>query len=505
MTKCFFAVVVAVLLMGQASYAQNDGDPVSIGTYRKLHSNILDEDRLLLVNLPRGYDETELHYPVLYVLYGGQVQGYFAETVHLVDRLCEAGRIPDLIIVGVKNVDRYRDCLPVNRQGEPGGADKFLDFFTEELIPFMDKSYRTKDFRLLLGPQAGASFCVYTLMNKPDLFKVNILTNPFWNRSVREFLLAEAGNFFDQASSLKSFLYITANTSDDNEETMAYLEKFAAIAVKGKKKNITLILNPLAVKEEDIIPSPGLKKGLEAFFHEFTPPGDLEIGGLADLKAYYQQLSKKYGYDVDIPEFSALRQGDILDRRRQTEAARKMYEYVEKIYPHNLNSYFRLAELHRRQGAYDLAIRYYKQFLQRRHESLIASRLNSLEKYISESAAYAVEKAINSSGIDAGVKKFNELRNDNPSQLYFSENEFNALGYGFMGRGMPEAAVEVFKMNVRMHPESANVYDSLGEAYAVQNNRDLAIENYRKSLSLNPDNKHAEEMINKLEEDHNEP
>ena len=163
--------------------AQEDGDPISIGTYRILQSKILNEDRTLLVNLPQGYDETTNSYLVLYILYGGQPQGYFAEAVHIVDRLNEASRIPDMIIVGVKNTDRYRDCLPINRNGEPGGADNFLKFFIEELIPFVDKSYRTKDFRILLGPQAGAAFSVYALMENPELFRVNIVTNPFWIRA----------------------------------------------------------------------------------------------------------------------------------------------------------------------------------------------------------------------------------------------------------------------------------------------------------------------------------
>ncbi len=108
----------------------------------------MNEDRILLINLPNGYHETTNSYPVLYILYGGQVEGYFAEAVHIVARLNEASRIPDMIIIGVKNVDRYRDCLPINRNGEPGGADNFLKFFTEELIPFVDQSYRTKDFRM---------------------------------------------------------------------------------------------------------------------------------------------------------------------------------------------------------------------------------------------------------------------------------------------------------------------------------------------------------------------
>ena len=129
--------------------AQENDDPVSIGTYKKLYSKILNEERTLLVNLPRGYNETTISYPVLYILYGGQVEGYFAEAVHIVDRLSVGSVIPDMIIIGIKNVDRYRDCLPINRNGEAGGADKFFKFFKEELIPYVNKSYRTKDFKIL--------------------------------------------------------------------------------------------------------------------------------------------------------------------------------------------------------------------------------------------------------------------------------------------------------------------------------------------------------------------
>ena len=177
--KIIFTLITLVLFV-MPTLAQEDGDPVSIGTYRNLHSKILNEDRTLLVNLPRGYDETTIRYPVLYILYGGQVEGYFAETVHIVDRLSVGSEIPDMIIVGVKNTDRYRDNLPINRNGEPGGAENFLKFFTEELIPFTDQSYRTKNFRILLGPQAGATFSVYALIEESGLFKVNIITNPFW-------------------------------------------------------------------------------------------------------------------------------------------------------------------------------------------------------------------------------------------------------------------------------------------------------------------------------------
>ena len=63
--------------------AQQDNDDITIGTYRILHSKILNEDCTLLISLPRGYEGSELNYPVVYLLYGDQVKGYFAEAVHI--------------------------------------------------------------------------------------------------------------------------------------------------------------------------------------------------------------------------------------------------------------------------------------------------------------------------------------------------------------------------------------------------------------------------------------
>ncbi|MBN1163467.1 MAG: tetratricopeptide repeat protein [Candidatus Krumholzibacteriota bacterium] len=119
--------------------------------------------------------------------------------------------------------------------------------------------------------------------------------------------------------------------------------------------------------------------------------------------------------------------------------------------------------------------------------------------YFAESAACAVEKTMIDSGTDAGIAKYREIRADAQNRLYFDENEFNYCGYNLMGRGMIDAAIEVFKMNVEMYPQSANAHDSLAEAYLVLNNNKLALKHYRKSLVLNPDNTHTKEMLEKLE------
>jgi len=61
-------------------------------------------------------------------------------------------------------------------------------------------------------------------------------------------------------------------------------------------------------------------------------------------------------------------------------------------------------------------------------------------------------------------------------------------------------AIEVFKLNVKLHPDSWNVYDSLGEAYAADGNKKDAIANYEKSIQLNPNSQAGKEVLAKLKQ-----
>ena len=68
----------------------------------------------------------------------------------------------------------------------------------------------------------------------------------------------------------------------------------------------------------------------------------------------------------------------------------------------------------------------------------------------------------------------------------YIEDNLNATGYRLLSAKKIKDAIEVFKVNVKLFPHSWNVYDSLGEAYADNDNTDDAIKNYEMSVKINP-------------------
>lgn len=80
-----------------------------------------------------------------------------------------------------------------------------------------------------------------------------------------------------------------------------------------------------------------------------------------------------------------------------------------------------------------------------------------------------------------------------------AENTLNQIGYNMLDDGKVAQAIKIFRLNAREYPNSANTYDSLGEALLEANNLDESLQNYKKVLELDPDNKNALEMIEKIQ------
>lgn len=117
---------------------------------------------------------------------------------------------------------------------------------------------------------------------------------------------------------------------------------------------------------------------------------------------------------------------------------------------------------------------------------------------VKHSVAGALLNIILEKDVNSAIRQYYYLKNNHQDKYDFGENELNNLGYILLETGKITEAIEIFKLNVEVYPESANVYDSLGEAYMKNGDSELAIKNYKKSLELDPGNQNAIKMLKKL-------
>src|SRR5215475_5708528 len=109
-------------------------------------------------------------------------------------------------------------------------------------------------------------------------------------------------------------------------------------------------------------------------------------------------------------------------------------------------------------------------------------------------------KNIVAKGVVAALGEYRQWRQGRAPGEVVSEERMNGIGYDLLRSKRVNEAIEVFKQNVSDYPQSANAYDSLGEAYMVNGDRDLAIKNYERSVELAPNNTNGIEALKKLRE-----
>jgi enterochelin esterase-like enzyme len=131
----------------------------------RVHSNLLNEDRVVHVSLPANYALARQRYNVIYLL-DGQVRPFFDLTVASAeyDVVGDAHDVatPPQIVVGVDQRDRGEDLAR--------NQELFTRFLVEELVPFVDHTYRTTGYRTLIGHSLGGRFALMTFCRAPGVF-----------------------------------------------------------------------------------------------------------------------------------------------------------------------------------------------------------------------------------------------------------------------------------------------------------------------------------------------
>lgn len=188
---CLFAVCLgAPILTARAQTASGESQPLAIGETFTLDSKLMGETRRINVYLPAGYRErADAKVPVLYMLDGGIAED-FLHVAGLMQVSIANGTMRPFMLVGIENTQRRRDMtgpteVASDRRIAPvvGGAATFRAFIRDELMPEIDRRYRTSGETAIIGESAAGLFVMDTLVLAPEMFDAYIAIDPmlWWN------------------------------------------------------------------------------------------------------------------------------------------------------------------------------------------------------------------------------------------------------------------------------------------------------------------------------------
>ena len=352
--------ILTVMLFLLALTAAAFGQDSAPGNHINIKSEILGEDRVVLVRTPPGYERNGQRYPVLYMTDGA---AQLAHTVSTIEFLSRNGRMPELIVVAITNTDRTRDLTPTNASmwrpdgGEAklptsGGADKFLKFIETELIPKIEKDYRTQPYRVFAGHSFGGLFAIHAFLAHPEAFNAYIAVSPTMNWD-NHLLSRKAEEFFKDRKELNRTLYFTL--ANEGGEARVGFDRFKGILSKSKPKGFEW--GSMLMEDEDhgSVVMPSHYYGLRKVFEGWQVGGDVASTGASAIESHYKTLSAKFGYSILPPELLMNQAGyQLLAAGKMDEAVAVFKSNVER-YPNSANVYDSLAEAYEKNGKLELA------------------------------------------------------------------------------------------------------------------------------------------------------
>ena len=230
----FLLIFITLLFISVISInSQTSSDNISSqrftlynSTEEQIYSELIADSFHVFVSIPDDYYSNEKKYPVLYVLDGDVAFGMASGIA----RYLQIGdNIPELIIVGIgygeldkaAGEKRRRDYRPT----PTGGAENFLNFLNEQLIPHIDSKYRTiPDDRIVNGYSIGGLFALYTLFTKPETFNRYIIGSPTltWdNYSIYNY----EENSPDKIGEMKLSVFISVGSEESDEKYFNPIDK----------------------------------------------------------------------------------------------------------------------------------------------------------------------------------------------------------------------------------------------------------------------------------------
>lgn len=357
--------ITLITFLGFNNLHSQESDQIVIGTKHSMHSSILDEERSYWISLPDSYNDTNASYkkyPVL-VLLDGNI--HFKSISGMVNYMSSdryrSYKIPEMIVVGIVNVDRRRDYTPdkiiTRRENNSGGGEKFLSFLEKELIPLIEDQYRTEPYRILFGHSLGGLLTTHSYMKETSSFNSFIAVDPSFGTWDSETMDRKLDSL--TPNSFNRYLYIaTANWGKRN--------------IRNRDRHIRLFEGLHSKSEDDF---PGSLEYFEDENHSSVPViaflngistiykgygiSYRDITSKEQLVNHYKTISDRLSWKISPPESLVNQLGYSALRNDKTKAL-EYFILNTQNHPKSYNAFDSLGEAYEAQGNTKKAVESYK-------------------------------------------------------------------------------------------------------------------------------------------------
>ena len=336
-------IIYTFCLFSFLSQSQN----IEIGKIKTIQSVKLNEAREYWVYLPENYSNANFKnqkYPVIYLLDG---EKYFHVLSGMVKNLSNGyyPLIPECIIVAIKNTNRSRDLTPTSVSSlsyKNGGGDKFEAFISKELIPKINKNYKTLDYKILIGHSFGGLFAINTLLKESTNFNAYIAIDPslWWDNEV---LVKELERTIKTTDFNSSTLFFANANSRGNQKEPSKQHDAHFIAKKNMlelieatlPKNLNFYTKYYEDEDHGSVVLPSLIDGLRSVFNGFRINVKALVKTPSLLGKHYKDLSEKIGFPFKPQAAYLDRVVDLAIKRDEKENAIILNNINKMIYPDN--------------------------------------------------------------------------------------------------------------------------------------------------------------------------
>jgi hypothetical protein len=263
--------------------------------------------------------------------------------------------MPEIIIIGVTNADRTRDLYASRADFKHNGrtipfptsghADRFLEFFEKELIPWAEARYRTVPLRILAGHSAGGNFALHAMRVKPALFQAVIAASPWLAWDDRKELKQLVPFLASSDVRIRTLFFTSA---DEGPEMNANLKTLARSLRARKDASLRWGSSRYPNETHDSVVIKSYFDALRMIFAGWSYPRDLQSnalkGSLEDVKAHYAKIGEHLGCPLLPPEVIIHELGYQHLRKKESDAALAAFRYNIQIYPESAGAWDSLGD-----------------------------------------------------------------------------------------------------------------------------------------------------------------